>query len=406
MQADGKLDFLSPAVTYLTNRHPHLGFFAWARIRSLVATDDPAIPVAATDGYRLLVNPAGMRPMTLRQQVFVLAHEVTHVMMEHPWMIATYRRRGDIGGLPYDDEVAQPSMDLIINDMLVRSKVGEMPPNGCYDPRLGGFDDDLPTVYARLWKEKEKQQRQGSSGVTGKPTPKAGPGSPVQAPPSGATRAPAQLGHDRARSLANAKARGTLPGCMDRMLEDVEADDRVDFREVLPRFVEGSTGRDRKSFKRPSRRMLALHRTVWPGWVGTDAGTIVIQCDSSGSIGKPQLHLFMGVAVSCLRQMRPREVILLDVDACVQRVRRYQGHEVDAMLDDVLRDGVKGRGGTDMPAGFSWCRDNDVVPDGHVILTDGLTPWGEDPGWAVFWAITLDRPKAPWGMQAHVPVED
>jgi predicted metal-dependent peptidase len=280
MNLPDDLQHISPAITRLTMRYPHVSYFMWARCR--IASSD-TVPVAATDGRTLFVNPEGIKAYALDAQVFVLAHEVSHSVFEHPWMKRRWHASSAVGGLPYDEDTLQRAMDYVINDFLVVGKVGHCPPEGLHDKAIGTYEEDVPTVYARLYQKKE-----GSAPIG--PGSCAGQGDVQEA---GTDQPGPQHKQEVIRAYKTAKARGKLPAGLERKLEEATRTN-VDFRQVIPRFLEGTLGRDRRSFKRPDRRRMALTGTTWPGWVGSQAGTIVVVGDSSGSIGEEELRLFMG----------------------------------------------------------------------------------------------------------------
>jgi predicted metal-dependent peptidase len=375
-------------------KYPHVSYYMWARCRIASSGE---VPVAATDGRTIFVNPEGIKAYALDAQVFVLAHEVSHVMFEHPWLKRRWCGNGSVGGLPYDEDTLQRAMDYIVNDFLVVGKVGRCPPEALHDRSVGGHEEDVPTVYARLYRKKEGK----SGGASGEPQAGSGTGacdggSDVR---EAETDQPGpQHRQEVIRAYRTAKARGKLPAGLERRLEEATRTG-VDFREVIPRFLEGTLGRDRRSFRRPDRRRMALTGTTWPGWVGSQAGTVVVVLDSSGSIGEEELGLFVGVMADLIEQVRPREIVVLDVDARVHRCRRLaRGHE----LAGIRRDGVRGGGGTNMPAAFDWLAAEGIVPQCCVVCTDGFTPFGSDPGYPVLWALTSEDVHAPWGIGTHL----
>jgi predicted metal-dependent peptidase len=389
MQLPDDLQHISPAITKLTLRYPHVSFYMWARCRIASSAD---VPVAATDGRTVYVNPEAIKAYALDAVVFILAHEVTHVMFEHPWLKRRWLASGQVGSLPYDEETLQKAMDYIINDFLVMGKVGRCPPEGLHDTTIGKFDEDVPTVYARLYKGEAK----GGGGNSPSDGGACDGGGDVRE--AGTDQPGSQHKQELIRGYRLAKARGRLPAGLDRQLDELTRGN-VDFREVVPRFMEGTMGRNRRSFKRPDRRRMALTGLTWPGATGSQAGTVVVVLDTSGSIGDAELRLFLGTVADLIEQVSPREIVVLDVDAKVHRSRRLaRGHELAA----IQREGAKGGGGTNMPAAFEWLAKEHVAPQCCVVCTDGFTPFGSDPGYPVLWAITSEGVHAPWGLSTHL----
>ena len=97
-----------------------------------VFTDDPAIPIAATDGNNLIFNtgPEGFFKFNLNQRVFIASHEILHCIFNHCGIGYMLKMRGKVAypdgkSLEYDDEQMNAAMDYVINAILVESKVGE-----------------------------------------------------------------------------------------------------------------------------------------------------------------------------------------------------------------------------------------------------------------------------------------
>jgi len=65
----------------LTNKFPFFSQILFGLV--IIYTYDPRIPTAATDGTRIFINPNFFFPMTQKQVLFVLAHEVMHIALLH-----------------------------------------------------------------------------------------------------------------------------------------------------------------------------------------------------------------------------------------------------------------------------------------------------------------------------------
>jgi predicted metal-dependent peptidase len=386
------LDFLSPALTRLMVGYVHISYFLWARTKIVPdAKETPRSSVACTDGPHVYINPEGMRAYALDAQAFILAHEVVHVMMEHPWLHRKYLGRGEIAGLPFDPDTWGRAVDYIVNDFLLNSRFKTVPPGGLHDRSIAVWTDGVEEVYRKLYKKQDGKDEvpPDSEDVFGSPdtlpAPTAEPG--------------AQHKAEVVRAFKTAKARGKLPVGLERAIEDAQRTS-MNFRDVIPRFMEGALGKSRRSFRRIDRRMMVQTGAAWPGWIGTQAGTVVVAVDSSGSIGEEELSLFVGMMRDLIDQARPREVVVLDVDAKVHRERRiHHGYELDA----VQAQGIQGGGGTDMGAVFRYLKEKGVTPDCCIVATDGYTPWGEPPDYPVLWAVTVeDNLPVPHGTGTHL----
>ena len=108
--------------------------------------------------------------------------------------------------------------------------------------------------------------------------------------------------------------------------------------------------------------------------------------DTSASITRPLLNLIAG---ELDRMARSHEVTVVECDAAVHRIYRYQGE----------LHSVHGRGGTDLRPPFEADVLDTVKPDVVVYFTDGYGPAPtQAPRVSVVWCLTREgnRP-APWG---------
>lgn len=110
------------------------------------------IPTQATDGYNLFINPQFTAGLQMLEQIFVLAHEVMHCMLNHPRRL--YGR---------EPEKANYAMDYEINLML-----GDIKPfsaslikddvQGLYDTKWRGMAWE--DIYDNLGNQQNQQQQQ------------------------------------------------------------------------------------------------------------------------------------------------------------------------------------------------------------------------------------------------------
>jgi predicted metal-dependent peptidase len=99
---------------------------------------------------------------------------------------------------------------------------------------------------------------------------------------------------------------------------------------------------------------------------------VAIVCDSSGSMHERLLARALAEVEAVLARagLRQNRVRVLAVDATVQAVRR-----VSRAADVELAGG----GGTDMGAGISAAAALRPRPTVVIVLTDGYTPWPDEP---------------------------
>jgi len=71
--------------------------------QQIIYTYDSRIPTAATDGHRIFINPNFFYPMSTRQVLFVLAHEVMHTALLHT--VRQYSRDHNRWNIAADHEI-------------------------------------------------------------------------------------------------------------------------------------------------------------------------------------------------------------------------------------------------------------------------------------------------------------
>ena len=139
----------------------------------------------------------------------------------------------------------------------------------------------------------------------------------------------------------------------------------------------------------------------WPGRIGNRCGNLGLTIDTSGSIGQETLSKFLGIFSGILKSVMPGTVYTMFIDAALFN------NEVIEITDISELEGLKtkagGGGGTDMAVTFKVIEERALQVEAAVILTDGYTPFGEDPGYPVIWCIVDNEDcTAPFGTTIHV----
>ena len=452
-------DELSEPFTRLWVEQPQLAAFMFESGIYLIE-DAEDNPTAKTDGARWIrVNPGFMRKCRSGEEgavgadIFVLAHEIMHCSLMHNlWMDVVYEhgilltsrlveairrfnpvtkwREGMVIPAAEHEQLVQWALDFVINDTLYVWGMKITPYRICHDKQIATYLDDEATVFCRLiGKHMIEPDEAGSSSAKNGSRPGAGSSSPQGGshPGDGGSdmvrgyvgdlpdEAEAEAGpldlQRRRMSIetlfkeveAAMKARGDAPLGMDRVLDRI-LPSRLKYRQFITQEIK-ALGRGWSTWSRLSPSSYATGRAL-PGKVGKRTGTLVFQCDVSGSVGLQEMMQVAGVAVDATTQLTPKRIIVLDVDARVQQVREPKS---PAELRRVLLTGFKGGGGTDMRKGFEWCRDNLKEKHTVITVTDGGTPWPTDhqPAERALWVITVPGVKAPEaaGVSVYMPLE-
>jgi len=380
---------LSEALSRLINQQP---FHACLLLDMLTLEENVAgIPTAATDGRRILINTEWFSKLTVDERVFVLAHEVMHVIMQHPVRGLNYHQRGVGPDLKeWNHRKWNQAADYIINDALVKDRVGRMPVGGLYHPEFTN-EDLADEVYCKLPDPEDPPSGpgQGQDGEGGDGWDTHVHGDPTKAPTK------AEIQRSVQGAATQAKAVGKMPGSMKRLVDEL-CEPQVPWADTIKLTLHAIAGKDAGTWARPNRRRLTIAPHVYlPGTESYQVGCIVVYEDTSGSISPSELKLFRSEMVGILTELNPQELYIGSCDYVA-----YDPVKVDDVTD-IISHQAQGGGGTNMPAIFDKLEQEGIEPETLVILTDGYTPWGEAPPYPVVWVSTTDQ-KAPYGVTVRL----
>ena len=368
-----------------------------------VFTED--VPIAATDGSNLILNPTTFFAMTLDERVFVVAHEIMHCILNHCGMTLPMRRSGQVkytNGtvLPYDHKMMNIAMDLVINNTLIHDKIGSFPTIGVHDPSIATRDDTFLDAYRKLHDQAKKNG--------GNPPGNLGSGfDSILDPGAGQGQDPAQAQQGRsqtewdtavAAALSAAKMQGKLPAGLARLLSEI-VDPTVPWQEHIRATLARRVGGGGYDWRKPDRAL--IQRDIYaPRRSGNGCGVIVVAVDTSGSIGQPELDVFFGEMRGILDDLRPELVHIVWCDSKV--------HKVDTVEDSQDINALKphGGGGTAFGPVFNWISDQSGQPDALIYFTDGMGSFPtQAPPYPVIWGNIYPTSKYPFGDVVDIPIK-
>jgi len=221
-------------------------------------------------------------------------------------------------------------------------------------------------------------------------------GAPGEGASSGICRAEAELiRRDVARQIQeHSKGRGNVPGHWARWAEE-KLRPKVDWRKELAAAVRHAvadvTGANDYSYRRPSRRQgqAGNGKVVLPS-LRRPVPNAAVVVDTSGSISDTMLSQALAEISGILKGLGQREgVHVLACDSQVQTCRRV-------FRPEQVR--LAGGGGTDMREGLSAVEKIRPLPQVCIVVTDGYTPWPEQPprGMKVVIALTGNGKVPDW----------
>jgi len=369
---------LSLAMTRVVIDHP---FFATVLLRMhKVETSD--IPTMGVDGIHLFYNPKFIHGKKPSELVFVLLHEIEHIVFMH------HLRQNE-----RDAELWNIAGDIVINGILSKD-CGLTPPN---DALIVKKYDGWHTegVYNDLYKDMKKVKGQMGQGAEscGMVYPQQGPDN-SEMQESDREYAESELKQLLSQAAAVAKRHGKLPAHLERLIQDLfEA--KINWREYLHNFVKGKIKSD-YTWTKPNRRYIGDDLYL-PSTFSESPGEIVVCVDTSGSIGEDELKQFGGEIKAIVNDVKPEKTHVIYCDASVNKVEVFTQDDEIIMLKGV------GGGGTSFKPPFEYVKKKHIEPMALIYLTDmyGDFP-ANPPSYPVLWGSTTKALSAPFGLTLHI----
>jgi predicted metal-dependent peptidase len=378
-----------------------------------VAAWTEEVPIAATDGVNLLLNPKEFfsPKYTLGNRVFVVGHEVLHAVFNHPGMMHMWSKRKYVTypsgkKLPFNGDLMNIAMDHVINAILIESKLGEFKKGEwIYDNKIATAKDSVIDTYAKLYQMGKGGRGGGTQGAGGKGFDiilKPGEADGKEADQADQDRNEHEWQTAIAAGIAAAKVQGKLPAGMERVFGEV-LEPVVDWTDKIASFFARKVGCDSYDWRKPDRRLI-LRDLFAPAMSGHGCGTVVVGVDTSGSIDQKTIDRFMAEVSGILEEVKPRNLYALWCDAAVHRVDEL---EDAGDLNMVRSKGAPGGGGTSFVPVFDWIEKHQIEPDALVYLTDmyGDFP-SAAPSYPVLWGSISKDITAPFGEVVEVPVQE
>jgi predicted metal-dependent peptidase len=383
-------------------------------------------PTMATDGSRIVYNPAFVDRLKQAELEGTLAHEVLHCALGH------HCRRGN-----RDPRLWNEAADLAINPILIKNGF-TLPAGALIDPAFTNLSAE--EIYARLLQKRgqgstvsTQSAGQANGGGTRSNGPQGAQGSGIQDssvpaacqpganPTSQTTKgaldpasmrpggfgevwdatdeqgqpaSPAEKHRQEhewniaaEQAIRSAKACGHEPGGVERPLTE-SRQSQQDWRAILRDFIAAAAPSDYR-WTPPNRRYIASGLYL-PAVERRGLGEIVIVVDTSGSIGNRELEQFAAEISAISEEAQPEAIHVVYCDAAVQSVQEFRGSETVHLEP-------KGRGGTDFRPAFEWGAEKDLTPACLIYLTDlCCDSFPEAPDYPVLW-VTDSRRTAPFG---------
>lgn len=377
------------------------------------------IPTAATDGVYVYINPAFFRGLASdSQRAFLLAHEVSHIILRHPQRGQAYQKRGRFNAdTPFDHAVYNRAADYVINSDC--DAMGLEPiPEGCYSVEYGRndlVDSVYMSIYSSQPEPEEGPEPQRASNQDGDDSGES------TAPDKSEPELPDAEGHDyhltpeyegddEEQEQAAAEDEHQLRSSVDDGIEQLERDggekaglsdeiregshryrestaSDIDWRaQLADRFNRAGEGGN-VTWSRIHRRRFATLGVISPTTIGK-IGRIGMVIDVSPSVNEQALNNFLTESASLIDSLQPRDgvVVCWTGSHVVQTDEVHSGSE----LTDIE---VPYGGGTYMTSGVEYLDENGLECDLTVVFTDGemMSYDWENLGMRENLVVVLDR---------------
>jgi predicted metal-dependent peptidase len=367
--------------------------------------------VAVDDGWRLHADPGLTATWTPAQVGSVLVHHVSHLLRAHG------ERAMAAGVRPDDARAWVRAADAEINDDLVPAGL-DLPGRPVLPRDLGAEDGLLAEQYFQPGPGDAGHARRPGGDHPGQAGPSGAPGWDLDcgsgadgcqrpwdrsAGPPGLSPWQAQLLSRQVAQdcLRHAREPGTVPAGLLRWARGI-LEPVVDWRRVLAaelrRAVAETAGAVDYSYRRPSRRASVAGNVVLPA-LRRPVPEVAVVCDTSGSMTEDLLTAALAEVEGLLRSLGlARQVRVLACDTAVGAARRVTSARQVELV---------GGGGTDWGAGIAAAAALRPRPAVTVVLTDGFTPWPDEPPRGIRVVVGLlgdEAPEAPgWARTVRVP---
>lgn len=413
----------------LINNHPFIGTIAMNL--DLIPIRDARCSTAMTDGKSIYFDIDFLSKLSEKEGVFVLGHEVWHVVMMH-----FLRDKG------FDPSIFNIACDMEVNQILEND--GFIPPAEAIFPNKQhsrvcqyDFPDNMNAekYYELLLKDLEKKQNKmnkegkpeksnskrnknnnggncsgqfddhfdknadydkaGEDALKKKVSDKYGEKGLDEDFKPGKIKSDSdakEMAEEIRQSIVSAaqtyeKLRGELPGHIKQIVNTM-LESKVSWKEALAKFI--TSGMDNKTTWNAPNRRFAYSGTYLPRHDG-EMMRIAIGIDTSGSC-QDECQKFLSEINAIAKTFGNYELHLIQCDTQVQDCQTFD--EFNAIEDQIDKIEFKGFGGTKLKPIFDYIQLNNIEVSGVVIFTDGYCENFKNDGSIdipVLWTIAGDN---------------
>jgi predicted metal-dependent peptidase len=351
-------------------------FFGNLVTRMKLVNADETIETIATDGRTFYYNSRFVNALSSGEVQFGFAHEILHVVYDH------FGRRES-----RDHRLANVAADYCVNADLKKHNVGTFITTvPClYDPKYEGwsfeqvYDDlaskssslDIDNLLEKLLDEHLEvadgdAQREGERPVISR---------------QDAQEIQDELKEAIVSAYQTCNNTDSVPSNVQRIIRDI-TEPKLNWRELLRAHIESSIKSD-YTWTRPSRK--GWHSdAILPGTIGSEAISLVVAIDTSGSVNNAMLRDFLGEIVGITESFPEFTLRIFTFDTAIYNPVVFTNDDIN----DLASYPIHGGGGTDFRAIFNYLKSEEVVPDKLIVFTDLECSTFGDPNYAdTLWVV-------------------
>ena len=419
------------------------------------------VPTAATDFKHMYFNRDFIGRCTLDETKFVIAHEVMHNVYDHctrtqqmemdkmlanmaqDYVINLELKDLAIGSFPSSKTMIDPEFEKLLEEhdpkAFKKYKKEMHNPGVCCEEKYRGMCSE--EVYLILKKDKDENGGSGQGdgptghdmhmdgdggggegdeecedcegsgkgdGENGECTSCNGSGKdntgkhgPVTMTQEEIDRMPDEMRKavmDAAKVAESADgSAGNVPLGVKQLIDEW-TESRIDWRDYLNNVVQ-STLKSDYTWMRQSRKSVSTNYYL-PAMDNDEMVSVDVAIDTSGSMSNQMLRDLMGEVKGIMEQFADFRLRAWCFDTKCYKVYEY-GPDT---LDEIDEFELEGGGGTMFEANWEMMKENDLVPDQLIVMTDGCPcgGWGDEL-WCptVFLIHTYPEIEAPLGETVH-----
>lgn len=373
-------------------------------------------------------NPLLLGKFTLKEIIYIVCHEIDHVVFNHPAEMVKAAPDGDPEKLEKFNLAADAAVNDRIDDEIIREGHGFMsPPDGrITSPVLSEMFALGPVrplenyaYYYDLIRDRDFAENHETSAQAPVPRQKGGPGGNQQdgqrhvvtearcrhhvrdhgweaGEDAEEAAAAVRQAVNSAVDVMNEETRSMMPGEFTEQVELLNQPPEISWQAILKKYIGTIPTGKHKTRSRLNRRQ--PERFDLSGAVDEKTLKIVVAIDTSGSVEDEEIARIFNEIFEILAR-RKHDITVIECDAAVQRVYK-------ARTAADIKKKVKGRGGTLFTPVIEYINSHRYYRDALLIyFTDGF---GEDSIprpltyrniWVVFDDPDNLSPEEPYGIK-------